>query len=254
MLPGQSGDRQRATAAVEDLSSLSLRTLADTGGSCGRASRTVDRTDRLEDTEGPGADTDDPAAAGNDAGANAFNTFSHDEMMKQILARCPSLARYTWFPYCNFSKLWSSGANPDEPPVLSCAGVRREDPLGPLLFAMVLNPALEHLATHHADTPCAAYVDDIVLQGKPEEVCHAFSALKERCAHVGLQVNDAKCHAYSLSHEAAQSVSSATGDTRALRVLGVAGTPLGEDEFVREIAAGKAEEAQCAVATLLTLP
>ena len=70
------------------------------------------------------------------------------------------------------------------------------------------------------------------------------NALKERCAHVGLQVNDAKCHAYSRSHGAAQSVSAATRATHALRRLVVAGTPLGEDEFVRETAASKAEAAQ----------
>ena len=138
--------------------------------------------------------------------------------------------------------------------MLSCAGVRQWDPLGPLLFALVLQPALEHLATHHAHAPCAAYADDIVLQGKPEAVRRGFSALKERCAQVGLQVNDAKCHAYSRSHGAAQSVSAATGATHAPRGLVIAGTPLGTDDFVREIAAGKAEEAQCAVATLMSLP
>ena len=111
-----------------------------------------------------------------------------------------------------------------------------------------LQPALEYQATHHADAPCAAYADDIVQQGKPEAVRRAFFALKERCAQVGLQVNDAKCHAYSRTHGAAQSIHAATGATHALRGLVIAGTPLGKDEFVRNNAAGKAEEAQCAVA------
>ena len=44
------------------------------------------------------------------------NTFSLEEMMKQVLARCPSLARYAWYLYGDFSKLWIAGANPDEPP------------------------------------------------------------------------------------------------------------------------------------------
>ena len=63
VLAGQSADPQRITASVDDLSSLSSRTLADAGGSHGRAGRTVGRIDRLEDAEGPGADADDPTAA-----------------------------------------------------------------------------------------------------------------------------------------------------------------------------------------------
>ena len=70
---------------------------------------------------------------------------------------------------------------------------------------------------------------------------------------MGLQVNAAKYHAYSRSHGAAQSVSATTGATHAPRGLVIAGTPLGADDFVREVAAGKAEEAQCAVATLMPL-
>ena len=58
-----------------------------------------------------------------------------------------------------------------------------------------------------------------MLQGKPEAVRRAFFALKERCAQVGLQVNDAKCNAYSRNRGAAQSVGAATGATHALRGL-----------------------------------
>lgn len=129
----------------------------------------------------------------------------------------------------DYSKLWIVGANPDKPPVLSCAGVRLGEPLGPLLSALALQPALKHLATHQVDAPCAACADDIVLQGEPEVGRRAFSALKERCAHVGLQVTDAECHAYSRSHGAAQSVSATTGPTHALRGHVVAGTPLWKD-------------------------
>ena len=118
----------------------------------------------------------------------------------------------------------------------------------------MLQPTLEHLATHHADASCAAYADDILLQGKPEAVRRAFFALKQRYAQVGLQVNDAKCHAYSRTRGAAQSVGAATGATHALHGLIVAGTPLGEVEFVCGTAAGKDEESQCAVATLMKLP
>ena len=82
---------------------------------------------------------------------------------------------------------------------------------------------------------------------------HRSFALKERCAQVGLQVNESKCHAYCRSRGAAQSVGAATGATHGLRGVIVSGTPLGEDELVHETAKGKAEEAQCAVAALMTL-
>ena len=77
-----------------------------------------------------------------------------------------------------------------------------------------------------------------MLQGKAEAVRRGLSALKERCARQGLQVNDAKFHAYSRSHSTAQSVSAATQATHMLRGLVVAGTLLGEDNFVRETAVG----------------
>ena len=70
VLAGQSADPQRITASVDDLSSLSSRTLADAGGSRGCAGRTVGRITCLEDAEGPSADADDPTAAINAAAAS----------------------------------------------------------------------------------------------------------------------------------------------------------------------------------------
>ena len=64
-------DPQRITSSVDDLSSLSSRTLADAGGSRSRAGRTVGRINPLEDAEGPCAEADDPTAAKNAAATSA---------------------------------------------------------------------------------------------------------------------------------------------------------------------------------------
>ena len=71
VIAGQARDEQRIAATVDDLSSLSSRTLSDASVSLGRAGRTVGRIDCLEDAEGPGADADDPAATYTEAGDNA---------------------------------------------------------------------------------------------------------------------------------------------------------------------------------------
>jgi hypothetical protein len=175
-------------------------------------------------------------------------------MMKEVLQHCPALARFVWYLYGAPSRLWISGARPDEPPVLSCARVRQGDPLGPLLFALVLQPILEHLSKYHAHCHQAADADEVVLQGTPVALADAFSVLKARCANVGLQVNAEKCNVYSRSHSAAQSVAASLSVKHATRGIVVAGTRLSTDDFIQEYAASTAEDAQCAVQKLLTLP
>ena len=82
----------------------------------------------------------------------------------------------------------------------------------------------------------------------------AFTVLQARCSRVGLQVNTSKCSVYLRNHGAAQSVHSSTGVAHATRGLIVVGTPLGTKDFVRAHAQAKAEQAQCAVQKLLSLP
>ena len=159
--------------------------------------------------------------------SNAFNTFSRDVMMKEVVERC---SHWLASPGTSMGLMASSGSpgpTLTRPPVLSCAGVRQGDPLGPLLFAVVLQRILEHLRTHHPDAPCAAYAGDIILQGKPEAVRVAFTVLQARCSRAGLQVNTSKCSGYSCNHGSVQSVHSSAGVAHATRGPIVASTPLG---------------------------
>jgi hypothetical protein len=119
-----------------------------------------------------------------------FFTPRHDKGSAPALSRACPFRLVLGAP----SRLWISGAQPDELPVLSCGGVRQGVPLAPLLFALVLQPILEHLCKCHPDCPLAAYADDVVLQGTPVALADAFFVLKARCANVGLQVNAQKCN------------------------------------------------------------
>jgi hypothetical protein len=184
--------------------------------------------------------------------ANAFNTFSRADMMTEVLQRCLALARFVWYLYGAHSRLWISGARLDEPPVLICAGVRQRDPLSPLMFALVLNHILEHLSKFYPDCLLAAYAHDVVLQGTP--FLFSKNAAPSGTVNVGLQVNAQKCNVNSHSHGAAQSVAATSSVKHATHGIFVAGTPLGNDDFILEYDASTTEDAQCAVQKLLTLP
>ena len=99
VLAGQSADPQLITASVDDLSSLSCRTLADAGGSRDRAGRTVGRIDRLEDAQGPSADTDDPTAVINETPSASFMRCIQSKRSLQhpasCLMRCRSTRRHS---------------------------------------------------------------------------------------------------------------------------------------------------------------
>ena len=77
----------------------------------------------------------------------------------------PSLAPWSdWF-YKESSHLFFGGSR-----LSSQRGVQQGDPLGPLLFALALQPILRRLATLRGETDevlevCFAYLDDCVFAG-----------------------------------------------------------------------------------------
>ena len=80
------------------------------------------------------------------------------------------------------------------------SGVQQGDPLGPMLFALVLQKLI---STIDADDEClqlllqAWYLDDGVLAGKRSAVLHALNLIEELGPHIGLVINFSKCKVFS---------------------------------------------------------
>ena len=71
---------------------------------------------------------------------NAFNTVDREKFLREVHHHLPGLARWAEWCYGGPSKLFFDGAV-----VSSEVGVQQGDPLGPLFFALALQPVLQQL-------------------------------------------------------------------------------------------------------------
>ena len=116
--------------------------------------------------------------------ANAFNTVDREAFLKEVRRRMPGLAPWVDFCYSRPSKL-VFGAHT----IASECGVQQGDPLGPLLFALALQPVLQELASSRVPGGLElvfSYLDDLCLAGEASAVASALSTLKARCTDIGL--------------------------------------------------------------------
>ena len=75
--------------------------------------------------------------------ANAFNTIDRSCFLREVRSKMPGLAPWADFCYAAASNLVFGRHI-----ITSDNGVQQGDPLGPLLFALALQPVLQELADH----------------------------------------------------------------------------------------------------------
>ena len=119
---------------------------------------------------------------------NAFNTIDREKFLREVHHHLPGLAKWAEWCYGRSSKLFFDGAV-----VSSEVGVQQSDPLGPLLFALALQPVLQRLSTVPGLDLSFSYLDDLVLAGDQEAVSSAVALLKDSAATLGLKLNMSKC-------------------------------------------------------------
>ncbi|GKB65597.1 basic 7S globulin-like protein [Tanacetum coccineum] len=91
---------------------------------------------------------------------NAFNLVGQEVMLREIHLRCPDISRWVEFCYSNLARLYYG-----EHTLCSCQGVQQGDPLGPLLFALVLHPLICKIRNSFTLSLQAWYLDDGTIVG-----------------------------------------------------------------------------------------
>ena len=124
--------------------------------------------------------------------SNAFNSVDRGCMFEEIRAHIPPLA--AWMESCY-------GAQPilhlGDNQILSRCGVQQGDPLGPLGFALTLQPIVEKIKTEVPGLNINTwYLDDGTLCGSPSELTAALSIVEQEGPSRGLNLNHSKSLLY----------------------------------------------------------
>ena len=126
---------------------------------------------------------------------NAFNVVSRQAVVDECATFFPELLPWVSWCYGSHPLLWHPLG-----PISSESGVQQGDPLGPLLFALVLQKLISSV---DADDECvdllyqAWYLDDGVLAGDRPAVSRAMHIIEEMGSALGLHINFAKCELFS---------------------------------------------------------
>ena len=123
-----------------------------------------------------------------------------------------------------------------EDTIHSCCGVQQGDPLGPLGFALSLQPLLEHLQTDVSGLRLNVwYLDDGTLMGSPEDLAAALRIVEREGPPLGLHLNRSKSLLYiPRDADPAQSVLPSDIPTTR-RGFTLLGCPIGPPDYCEEV-------------------
>jgi hypothetical protein len=104
--------------------------------------------------------------------SNAFNLVDRSALSQEVRMRRPSISLWVEFMYVQPARLYLGDGH-----IWSTTGVQQGDPLGPLLFALVLHPLVHQIRDNCKLLLHAWYLDDGTVIGDSEEVARCWTSL-----------------------------------------------------------------------------
>jgi hypothetical protein len=112
--------------------------------------------------------------------------------MQELRAHFPELLPMVGQFYLRDGTLHFCGEDGERIRLRSVTGVQQGDPLGPVLFALGIHPALRAVQQRHPLVHILAYLDDVHLVGPQGAVYDAFQTLRAQFAAIGLHTRKDK--------------------------------------------------------------
>ncbi|GJY83758.1 putative reverse transcriptase domain-containing protein [Tanacetum coccineum] len=123
--------------------------------------------------------------------SNAFNLVDRSALLHEVRVRCPSISLWVDFLYGQATRLYIGDTH-----IWSATGVQQGDPLGPLLFALVLHPLIHKISDSCKLLLHAWYLDDETVIGDSEEVSRVLDIIKVSGPGLGLELNIKKTETF----------------------------------------------------------
>ncbi|XP_026459245.1 uncharacterized protein LOC113359892 [Papaver somniferum] len=115
---------------------------------------------------------------------NAFNLVDRTTMLFEVRKSCPSISPWVEYLYGHPARLYVGDYH-----IFSSKGVQQGDPLGPLLFSLVLHQLVRKINVECTLSLQAWYLDDGTIIGDTAEVAKALTVVQTEGSTLGLILN-----------------------------------------------------------------